>query len=44
MNYLNQKAPPVREERLKACEAFGGSASCLVKGSKIGCLAHYVAA
>jgi nitrogenase molybdenum-iron protein alpha chain len=40
MNYLNQKAPPIREERLKACEAFGGSASCLVRGSKIGCLAQ----
>jgi nitrogenase molybdenum-iron protein alpha chain len=39
MNYLNDKAPPVREDRLKACSAFGGSACSLVKGSKIGCLA-----
>lgn len=40
MNYLNDKAPPVREDRLKACSAFGGSACSLVKASKIGCLAN----
>jgi len=38
MDYLKEKAPPIREERLKACNAFGGSCSKLSKESKKGCL------
>ncbi len=40
MNYLKDKTPPIREDRLKACSAFGGPVCALVKGSKIGCLAR----
>jgi len=40
MSYLALKTPPIREERLKACNAYGGSAGCLLKGSKAGCLAQ----
>jgi nitrogenase molybdenum-iron protein alpha chain len=38
MNYIQEKAPPVREDRLKACNAFGGSCCELAKGAKKGCL------
>jgi len=38
MNYLDRSFPPPREERLKACNAFGGSACSLVKNGKKGCL------
>ena len=38
MNYINEKAPPVREDRLLACNAFGGSCSELERKSKKGCL------
>ncbi|GAE86764.1 nitrogenase component 1 [Acetivibrio straminisolvens] len=37
-NYLNEKAPPVREDRLKACSAFGGSCCVLSEGIRKGCL------
>lgn len=38
MDYIREKAPPVREDRLKACNAYGGSSCGLVKKSKKGCL------
>lgn len=38
MDYLNEKTPPVREDRLKACDAYGGSCCDLVNKSKKGCL------
>jgi len=38
MNYLDKNVPPTREERLQACNSFGGTACGLVKGSKQGCL------
>jgi len=38
MNLLHRSGPPTREERLKACNAFGGTACDLVAGSKEGCL------
>ena len=38
MDYIKEKAPPVREDRLKACNAFGGSSCSLVDKSKKGCL------
>ena len=40
MNYLHRNAPPTREERLNACNAFGGTACALVAGSKAGCLGN----
>lgn len=41
MNLLDGKGPPTREKRLKACNAFGGTACELVAGSKGGCLGNY---
>jgi nitrogenase molybdenum-iron protein alpha chain len=38
MDYIKEKAPPVREDRLKACNAFGGSCCSLNKSTKKGCL------
>lgn len=38
MNYIKEKAPPVREDRLRACNAFGGSCCELARGAKKGCL------
>lgn len=38
MDYINEKAPPVREERLRACNAFGGSCFVLSRGAQKGCL------
>ncbi|HWR42641.1 nitrogenase component 1 [Sporomusa sp.] len=38
MDYIKEKAPPVREDRLRACNAFGGSCCELVDKSKNGCL------
>ncbi|GBG57133.1 nitrogenase protein alpha chain [Sporomusaceae bacterium FL31] len=38
MNYISEKAPPVREERLRACNAYGGPSEHLVEKSKKGCL------
>lgn len=38
MDYIKEKAPPVREERLRACNAYGGSCGNLVEKSKKGCL------
>jgi len=38
MDYIREKAPPVREDRLKACNAFGGSCCELGNQSKKGCL------
>lgn len=38
MNFLDRNGPPTREERLNACNAFGGTACGLVAGSKAGCL------
>lgn len=38
MDYIKEKAPPVREDRLKACNAFGGSCCELNKRGKKGCL------
>lgn len=40
MNYLDRNCPPTREERLSACNAFGGTACGLVAGSKGGCLGN----
>lgn len=37
-DYLNVKEPPKREDRLSACNAFGGSCCSLVEKSKCGCL------
>jgi nitrogenase molybdenum-iron protein alpha chain len=39
--YMNEKEPPVREHRLGACNAFGGSCCELGAQSKIGCLSGY---
>jgi len=41
MSTLDKSGPPTREERLKACNAFGGTACGLVSGSKGGCLGNY---
>jgi len=41
MTTLDKSGPPTREERLKACNAFGGTACGLVNGSQGGCLANY---
>ncbi len=38
MNYIKEKAPPVREDRLKACSAYGGSCCSVVDKAKKGCL------
>jgi nitrogenase molybdenum-iron protein alpha chain len=38
MSYLHLKVPPTRDERLKPCNAFGGTLSDLVHGQKEGCL------
>ena len=38
MDYLQQTAPPVRENRLNASNVFGGTCSQLSKGCKQGCL------
>ena len=38
MDYISEKAPPVREERLRACNAYGGPCDNLVEKSKKGCL------
>lgn len=38
MDYIKQKVPPVREDRLAACQAFGGSCCDLSRESKKGCL------
>jgi len=38
MNYINEKVPPVREDRLKACNAFGGSCCELARKGRNGCL------
>lgn len=38
MSYLHLKVPPTRDERLKPCNAFGGTITDLVHGQKEGCL------
>lgn len=38
MDYIKEKSPPVREDRLKACNAFGGSCCELGRKGKKGCL------
>ena len=38
MDYIGNKVPPVRDERLRTCTAYGGSCSNLVEKSKKGCL------
>lgn len=38
MDYIREKAPPIREDRLGACMAFGGSCCDLSSQSKKGCL------
>jgi nitrogenase molybdenum-iron protein alpha chain len=38
MNYLDLKVPPVRDERLKPCCAYGGTFGDLIEGQKQGCL------
>ncbi|MDN5326030.1 MAG: nitrogenase molybdenum-iron protein alpha chain [Moorella sp. (in: firmicutes)] len=38
MDYIKQKTPPVREDRLRACNAFGGTCCDLVGASRSGCL------
>ena len=38
MSYLHLKVPPTRDERLKPCNAFGGTIDDLVHGQKEGCL------
>ncbi|MDR1616945.1 MAG: nitrogenase, partial [Syntrophomonadaceae bacterium] len=38
MNYIKEKIPPIREDRLKACMAFGGSCCDISRQSKQGCL------
>lgn len=38
MEYIGEKAPPVRENRLRACNAFGGSCCELANGAQKGCL------
>ncbi|KNF08644.1 nitrogenase molybdenum-iron protein alpha subunit NifD [Gottschalkia purinilytica] len=38
MDYIKEKTPPVREDRLKACNSFGGCCSKLLDKSKKGCL------
>ncbi|MBW4080700.1 nitrogenase component 1 [Paenibacillus sp. S150] len=38
MDYIKHKVPPVREDRLAACGAYGGTCSGLSADSKKGCL------
>jgi nitrogenase molybdenum-iron protein alpha chain len=38
MDYISNKVPPVRDDRLRTCTAYGGSCSNLVEKSKKGCL------
>lgn len=38
MNYIKEKTPPIREDRLSACNAFGGSCCELSRTGKKGCL------
>lgn len=38
MDYIKEKTPPVREDRLRSCNAYGGAGCDLVKESKKGCL------
>lgn len=38
MDFIKQKVPPVREDRLAACGAYGGSCGNLSSDSKKGCL------
>ncbi|AFS79167.1 nitrogenase molybdenum-iron protein alpha subunit NifD [Gottschalkia acidurici 9a] len=38
MDYIKSKTPPVREDRLGACNSFGGCCSSLLEKSKKGCL------
>ncbi|MDR3590529.1 MAG: nitrogenase component 1 [Negativicutes bacterium] len=38
MDFIREKAPPVREDRLRVCNAYGGSCCDLVGQSKQGCL------
>jgi nitrogenase molybdenum-iron protein alpha chain len=38
MDYIKEKNPPIREDRLAACQAYGGCCSDLSKESKKGCL------
>lgn len=40
MGLVDQKIPPIREDRLNAIEAFGGKVSDLVKHSGNGCLVN----
>ncbi|MCX7923552.1 MAG: nitrogenase [Clostridia bacterium] len=40
MGYIDEKVVPKREERLKACNAFGGKACQLIEGSRGGCLVN----
>ncbi|WP_025691059.1 nitrogenase component 1 [Paenibacillus zanthoxyli] len=38
MDYIKHKVPPVREDRLMACQAYGGTCGDLSRDSKKGCL------
>lgn len=38
MDYISEKVPPVRDDRLEACQAYGGTCCDLSKDSKNGCL------
>jgi len=38
VDYIKDKIPPVREDRLRACNAYGGLGCDLVEQSKKGCL------
>ncbi|HBC91675.1 MAG TPA: nitrogenase [Pelotomaculum sp.] len=38
MDFIKEKAPPIREDRLAACQAYGGSCCDLSRESKKGCL------
>lgn len=38
MNFTKEKIPPVREDRLGACNAFGGTCHALSRQAKTGCL------
>ncbi len=38
MDYIREKTPPIREDRLAACQAYGGPCRDLSKESKKGCL------
>lgn len=41
MDFIKEKVPPVREDRLGACNAFGGSCCELGRQGKKGCLNGY---